>query len=82
MAHQLVHTIRQIARHETRKQWAPALGVVMSVFGTNGTTDYACTVELRELGIVLPRVPIATDLIGAAALPREEDLVVVVFVGW
>jgi uncharacterized protein involved in type VI secretion and phage assembly len=81
MAHQLVHTIRQIARHETQQRWAPALGVVTSVFGSNGAADYACTVELRELGIVLPRVPIATNLIGAAALPRAQDLVVVVFAG-
>jgi uncharacterized protein involved in type VI secretion and phage assembly len=57
------------------------LGVVTSVFGTNGATDYACTVELREWGIVLPRVPIATQLIGTVGLPREEDLVLVVFAG-
>ena len=87
MSHELVQTIRQIARHEARQQWPPALGVVTSVFGAdgadsaNGATDYACTVALREWGIVLPRVPIATQLIGAASLPLEEDLVLVVFAG-
>jgi uncharacterized protein involved in type VI secretion and phage assembly len=38
-------------------------------------------VELRDTKIVLPKVPIATGMIGTAALPREKDLVVVVFAG-
>lgn len=81
MTHQIVHTIQQIARHEAQQRWGANLGVVTSVHGGNGASDYACTVALRELGIVLPRVPIATGVIGAAALPRENDLVLVVFAG-
>jgi hypothetical protein len=81
MTHQIVHTIKQIARHEAQQRWGANMGVVTSVHGANGASDYACTVELRELGIVLPRVPIATGVIGAAALPRENDLVLVVFAG-
>lgn len=42
---------------------------------------YACTVQLRETGLVLPKVPIATGLTGMVALPRENDLVIVLFIG-
>lgn len=79
--HQMVQTIRQIARHELEQQWGANLAVVKSVFGTNGTQEYACTVQLRESGIVLPHVPIATGVIGMASLPRENDLVLVMFAG-
>jgi uncharacterized protein involved in type VI secretion and phage assembly len=81
-AHSVVHTIRRIARDEAARQVPPALGVVKSVFGrTNGESSYACTVELRETGLVLPRVPVATGAIGLATPPREGDLVLLVFVG-
>jgi uncharacterized protein involved in type VI secretion and phage assembly len=79
--HRLVHTIQQIARHEVEQQAAPALAVVKSVHGANGTRDYSCTVQLRDSGIVLPHVPIATQVIGHASLPRQHDLVVVAFAG-
>ena len=77
----MVQTIQQIARHEVQQQHGAMLAVVKSVHGTNGTQEYACTVELREWGIVLPHVPIATSLIGVVALPRPDDLVLVVFAG-
>jgi uncharacterized protein involved in type VI secretion and phage assembly len=80
-AHRAVNAIRRIARHEVEQRVAMALGVVQSVHGTNGGPAYACTVELRDTGIVLPKVPIATGLIGTVALPREKDLVVVGFAG-
>jgi uncharacterized protein involved in type VI secretion and phage assembly len=79
--HRLVHTIQKIARHEAEQFAAPALAVVKSVHGSNGASDYACTVQLRDSGIVLPRVPIATPVIGHASLPREHDLVLVAFAG-
>jgi uncharacterized protein involved in type VI secretion and phage assembly len=79
--HRVVNAIRQVARHEVEQHWGPSLGVVTSLHGANGEKRYACTVQLRESGLVLPRVPIATGLIGTAALPREQDLVVVLFVG-
>lgn len=79
--HRLVGTLRSIAREEVRQQWQPALAVVTSVHGRNGDELHACTVRLRETGIVLPRVPIATGLIGVVALPAEGDLVLVGFAG-
>jgi uncharacterized protein involved in type VI secretion and phage assembly len=74
--HRMVHTIRQIARHEMAQQVGPALGIVKSIYTAQ---DYSCTVKLRETGMVLPKVPLATDLIGLVAPPREDDLVVIVF---
>lgn len=76
---QVVDVIQQIARAETRGRPFVSLGVVKSVVGSNGEKDYACTVALRDTGLVLPRVPIATGVIGATALPNEGDLVTVLF---
>lgn len=78
--HQLVDTIRKIARHESGQHVGALLAVVKSVHGRDSTsTDHSCTVTLRESGIVLPNVPIATGFIGLTALPREDDVVVVAF---
>lgn len=79
--HRMVDTIRRIARHEMAQQNVAALAVVKSVHNRGAGNEYSCTVVLRETGIVLPKVPIATHLIGLASLPREADLVVVLFVG-
>jgi uncharacterized protein involved in type VI secretion and phage assembly len=79
--HRVVDSIRQIARHEIAGRENAGLAVVKAVHGANGDKDYAATVQLRESGLVLPRVPIATGLTGYVALPRENDLVVVLFVG-
>lgn len=76
-----VQTIRSIARHEIEQRWTSAFALVKSVQGANGVKKYSCTVELRETGIVLPEVPIATGVIGAVSLPRENDLVLVAFPG-
>jgi uncharacterized protein involved in type VI secretion and phage assembly len=79
--HQMVQTIRRIARHELEQHCHPCLAVVKSVHGRDAAADYSCTVALRETGLVLPKVPIATGAIGLTALPREDDLVVVLFLG-
>jgi hypothetical protein len=78
---EIVQTMQRIARHEAGQVWAPALATVTSVHAGDGKPDYACTVRLRESGMVLPRVPIATGLIGTVALPADGDLVVIVFIG-
>jgi uncharacterized protein involved in type VI secretion and phage assembly len=78
----IVHTLRQIARHEMQQHWHASLAIVKSVHGADASNQYyACTVQLRETGLVLPKVPIATSVTGVAALPRENDLVVVQFIG-
>ena len=75
-AQQLVQAVRGIARDETRQRWFTALGIVHSV---HGGSEHACTVELREVGVVLPRVPIAVGVLGGVALPNIGDVVVVAF---
>jgi uncharacterized protein involved in type VI secretion and phage assembly len=77
--HRMVQTIQQIARHEVAQQAAPCLAVVTEVHTTG--PDYACTVQLRDSGVVLPKVPIAVQFIGFASIPREHDLVLVAFAG-
>lgn len=77
-AQQLVQTVRSIARDEVRQRWTTAVGVVRSV---HGGSEHACTVQLRESGLVLPHVPIAVGVLGAVALPDEGDLVMVAFEG-
>jgi uncharacterized protein involved in type VI secretion and phage assembly len=76
----MVDTIRRIARAEAGAQWSSALGVVSAVQTEDGP-DLACTVQLRETGLVLPNVPIAVGVLGWAAPPVEGDLVLVVFSG-
>lgn len=75
----ILMTMQAVARHEVGKSLAPQMAVVTSVHGANGQPDYAATVTLRETGQVLPKVPIATGLIGAVGLPEENDLVVLLF---
>jgi uncharacterized protein involved in type VI secretion and phage assembly len=76
--HRVVHTIRNIARHEIARQWHAAFGVVKSV---KAGDHYCCTIELRESHLVLPDVPIMVGVMGAAAPPDPGDLVLVIFAG-
>jgi len=43
--------------------------------------NYACTIRLRDTGLVLPRVPVATPRKGVTAIPDVGDLVLVQFIG-
>ena len=52
----LVQTVARLARDEVLARWTTAPRIVRSVHGGAG---HACTVQLRESGLVLPRVPIA-----------------------
>ena len=74
--HRVVHTIRDIARHEVARQWNAAFGVVKSV---KTGQHHSCTVELREQHLVLPDVPVMVGVMGAAAPPDPGDLVLVMF---
>jgi phage baseplate assembly protein gpV len=76
----LFDSVTRIARHEAAARPAVAIGVVRDVFDSSSEpVTHAVTVELRESGIILPEVPIAVGVLGAAATPRPGDLVVVVF---
>jgi hypothetical protein len=76
----LFDSVTRIARHESTARALPAVGRVTETFGAGGSLpDHAATVELRDSGVVLPRVPIAVGVLGLGALPAADDLVLVVF---
>jgi phage baseplate assembly protein gpV len=78
----LAEAVGVLARHEVARLRVCELGVVTSVFPNAGADrDHACAVKLRDTGLVLPRVPVAVGITGAASLPAVGDLVAVVFVG-
>lgn len=76
----LYDSIVRIARHEVRGQATSGIGVVTEVHAANpALKDHAASVKMRDTGIVLPRVPVAVGVLGFAAIPDVDDLVVVVF---
>src|SRR5439155_612113 len=80
----LYETVRAIVRDQLATVRTAELGVVQDQHphASEGDTDnYACTVTLRDSGIVLKKVPVATNRIGAASIPNVGDLVLVQFVG-
>ncbi len=79
----LMHILRAIVREEMK---ALRLGDIAVVTATMPHADgdahnYECSVKLREQGLELRKVPIATPHIGMASAPREGDLVYVSYVG-
>lgn len=80
MSATLFDSVARIARHEASARPTVSIGVVVDTFdGSGAPADHAVSVELREAGIVLPRVPLAVGALGFAALPAPGDLVVVAF---
>jgi phage baseplate assembly protein gpV len=75
----LFDSVARIARHELRAQATAGIGVVTEVHPAGVQKDHAATVKMRDTGIVLPRVAIAVGMIGWAAIPDVDDVVVVLF---
>ena len=78
----IVDTIQEIIRHELRSVRTTELGLVDAVFphSTSGDDDnYGCDVRLKNSGLLLRGVPVATGHIGTAAIPNKGDLVLVAF---
>ena len=82
MTDQLYDAVARIARHEAGgRSWAE-IGRVTDVHAdVLAATDHAVTVELRDRGVVVPRLPIAVGALGLAVTPAVGDVVVVVFAG-
>jgi uncharacterized protein involved in type VI secretion and phage assembly len=69
-------------RQELRQLRIAELGVVEAVYPHSASGDndnYGCDVRLKNSGLLLKRVPIATGHIGTAATPNIGDLVLLVF---
>lgn len=80
----LLETIQRIVREELGRLRTAELAVVQEQHphASDGDDDnYACTVVLRDTGLVLRRVPVATQTIGTASIPAVGELVMVAFLG-
>jgi uncharacterized protein involved in type VI secretion and phage assembly len=78
----IIDTIQAIIQQELRRVRIAELGVVTAVYphSDSGDTDnYGCDVQLKNSGLELKRVPLATNHIGTAAIPYVGDLVLLNF---
>ena len=78
----IVDTLQQIIRHELRSLRITELGLVEAVYPHNSDGDsdnYGCDVRLKNSGLLLKHVPIATGHIGTVAIPNIGDLVLLAF---
>lgn len=78
----IVDTIQAIVRQEMRGVRISELGVVEAVYPHSAASDmdnYGCDVRLKNSGLLLKRVPIATGHIGTVAIPNIGDLVLLAF---
>ncbi len=81
---ELVNVIQQIVHNELRQVRVTELAVVEPSglhphAGDSDKDNYACDVRLKNSGLVLKQVPVATGRIGTAAIPNEGDLVLLTF---
>ncbi|MBS0347261.1 MAG: hypothetical protein JSR69_12480 [Proteobacteria bacterium] len=79
-----IDIIRAVVRDELRSLRLGDLAVVTSVFPHTGEDDgnnHECTVKLREGGLELRKVPIATPHVGMVSPPQVGDLVLLSYVG-
>jgi uncharacterized protein involved in type VI secretion and phage assembly len=76
----LYSSISRIARHEASARAIAGVGKVTGIHPNEAApADHAVSVQLRDSGIILNRVPIAVGAMGFAAIPAVDDLVVIVF---
>lgn len=78
----LINTLQQIIRHELRAMRIAELGLVEAVYSHSSDSDndnYGCDVRLKNSGLLLKRVPVATGHIGTVAIPNVGDLVLLTF---
>lgn len=79
----LFDAIRRIVHDEMARVRTADLGVVQEIHphaSDSDTDNHACTIRLRDTGLVLRRVPVATQRIGLASIPAVGELVLVQFV--
>jgi phage baseplate assembly protein gpV len=76
----LGESLSALARHELAKRSFCELAVVTSSFpGSDENDGQTVSIQLKDSGLAIPRVPVAVGLTGLGALPREGDVVVVLF---
>jgi phage baseplate assembly protein gpV len=80
----LYETVQRIVQEELGRVRTAELAIVQEQHPHADDSDkdnYACTVRLRDSGIVLEQVPVATARIGCVSIPAVDELVLVQFVG-
>ncbi len=80
----LFETIQRIVQEELGRLRTAELAIVQEQHPHESDSDkdnYACTVRLRDSGIVLKNVPVATSRVGSVSIPAVGDLVMVQFIG-
>ncbi len=78
----IVGTLQEIIRQEMRSLRVTELGLVEAVYphaAADDTDNYGCDVRLKNSGLLLKRVPVATGHIGTVAIPNVGDLVLLAF---
>jgi phage baseplate assembly protein gpV len=82
MTADLVSLIRAIVTDTLQGFRTAELGIVTAVHSHASASDknnYECNVRLRDSGLELKRVGLATQRVGAVAIPNVDDLVLVQF---
>jgi uncharacterized protein involved in type VI secretion and phage assembly len=80
----LYETIQRIVQEELGRVRTAELAIVEEQHPHASDSDkdnYACTVQLRNSGIMLKQVPVAASRIGCVSIPAVGELVLVQFVG-
>jgi phage baseplate assembly protein gpV len=80
----LIGLIRAIVRAEQTRLHVAELAIVTKTYPHASSSDKnnsACDVRLRDSGLQLRAVPLATQRIGQAVMPNVDDLVLLNFVG-
>ncbi len=78
----ILSTLQEIIRQELRAVRVSELGIVKEVYPHSGSSDddnHGCDVQLKNSGLLLKRVPIATQHIGTVGIPNIGDLVLLTF---
>jgi len=74
----VVETIQAIARQEAAQHPYVLLGVVTSTFDDgDGADSHSVSVQLKDSGLAINRIPLVSTVSGVAALPRQGDVVLV-----
>lgn len=84
MKSELLPELRRLIREEIQALRTAELAVVQAQHAHESDSDtdnYALSVRLRDTGIVLGRVPVATGRLGSVAIPPVGALVLVQFIG-
>lgn len=84
----LIGIVQAVVRDALASLRVAEIGVVTDVFphagpdaGGGDQDNYSCSVTLRDTGLALAKVPVATQRIGLSHIPNVDDLVLVTFVG-